>query len=280
MIISSAPTRLSLFGGGTDVPPFCWEQGGMTINLAIDKRTVVTIDNGKLSFTHGGGAGLGGSGSLLVALLGALKKYGGLEIDKSEIAWEAFEIEFNQWKYYGGWQDQVAASFGGFNFITSNDKKKIIIKRFPQELVNDFIPWLVLFDTGIRRESGKIQHGFIKPSKEQLRALNGLKKVARIAEYMLFNKRYRELGDLLDITWELKKKSNDVTNETIDAIYDRGKELGAFGGKIMGAGKGGHFLFIVRPIEREYFIKQMENYGIKHIPFLPDNKGLEVRCVV
>jgi len=299
-IISQAPTRISMFGGGTDVSPFCEEHGGLVINMAINLRNRIIInldafeevtvnplfkgilDNYKKTDSLGfgleissreKGAGLGSSGSFAVATIGAIRKYLGMPIERHQIAQEAFELEVKQLGWHGGCQDQFAAAYGGFNLMEINNQVRV--RPFSKRLAEDLLPWLVLFDTGIRRKSYLIQNGFRKPTNEQLKALMSLKEIVYQAKDALFKRDFFRLGKLLDRTWEEKKKSNiGVSNPKIDAIFKGAKRLGALSGKICGAGGGGYCWFLCPPKNKEKLIKEME---LRNVDFGIDWQGLEVR---
>jgi D-glycero-alpha-D-manno-heptose-7-phosphate kinase len=299
-IISQAPCRISLFGGGTDVAPFCNDYGGLVINLAINLRNVVAIDThvfeemtvnpllkailekyeltdslgfGLSILSREEGAGVGSSGSFAVAILGAIRTHLNLPFTRHQIAQEAFEMEVKQLHWHGGCQDQFAAAYGGFNLMAINDEVKVV--PFPRDQADDLLPWLVLLDTGIRRRSYQIQEGFKKPTHQQTQALMTLKGLVPAARAALRHRRYPHLGELLVRTWEEKKKSNPgVSTASLDALFTKAKKLGALGGKICGAGGGGYSWFLCPPEKRKSFIKGM---ALRQVDFGVDWTGLEVR---
>lgn len=279
-ITSIAPRRISLFGGGTDVNPYAETFGGVCVNLAINLHTTVTIDP---VFevdvdSYDGSGGLGGSASLAVAAIGAMYKYLGIPIIKKQVADIAFNREISL-GWHGGKQDQYSCAFGGFNVMTF--KEDVFVMPMSKPVIEGFLPWMILFDTQIKRDSYRTQEGFKQLSKEQKYSLDGLKEIALRAIEVFPTKDYEEIGRLLDKTWDFKKKSNKVSNPELDLVYDEGKNAGAIGGKVMGAGQGGHFLFIVNPKEKKSFIKNMEviqtlsGRKLKHVPFKVDYEGLQ-----
>ena len=66
-------------------------------------------------------------------------------------------------------------------------------------------------------------------------------------------------GKSLDKAWQLKRTfSEKITNNQIDSIYKYAIQHGAMGGKLMGAGGGGYFLFYVSPSGRNDLINAMK----------------------
>ena len=121
----------------------------------------------------------------------------------------------------------------------------------------------------------KIQENFKNPTDIQIQALDDIKESALIGIDLLANKKIEEFGKLMDGVWGKKKLSNgEVSNELIDGYYERAKSLGAWGGKVLGAGGGGHMLFVC-PIEKRQ--KLVNHLGLEQIDFSIDYNGLETR---
>ncbi len=297
-VTAKAPCRISLFGGGTDVPPYCKEYGGRVMNFAINAYNRVevrpSIDNpiGAQAMRASGlkqgdasvfvwpcakGGGLGSSASMAVAMLGALRRYKGFQVDRHQIAWDAYRLETEGLGWYGGCQDQFAAAYGGFNVMDIGTE--VTIHQLPRQSIEPFLDWLVLMDTGWKHSSYKIQAGFQDLTQEKITALDNLKTYVGVAERMLATQDYRGLGELLDDNWRQKKLSSpQSTTAEIDELYGTAKNCGAVGGKILGAGGGGHFLFAVPPVQREWFVTRMEAHGLSPRRFGIDYNGLEVKC--
>ena len=304
-IIAQCPTRLSLFGGGTDVNPYAEKYGGICINLAINLRQHILLDTESkihdwiredsldfintllaplkvgdcgINHTFDGiiESGLGSSASLAVALIGAINKYKGIKMTKSEIAEKAWDIEVNKLGLYGGKQDQYAAVYGGANFLVFEDK--VYRYSFPRIGIEKIYPYLMLFYTGQNRKSPKIQEAFKTLTESQKDALDQLKEIAYAAVDPIKSGDVEQVAKLLQATWEFKKKSNKgVTNERIDLIYQSALEAGAWAGKILGAGGGGHMIFICPPEKQNELKRKLGNIECKWIDFGIDWNGLEVR---
>ena len=220
-------------------------------------------------------SGLGSSASAAVALIAAIYKLQGKEVDKLEIAQKAYDIEVNKLKMFGGFQDQLHASFGGINVFEFG--QKLTMTKLNDSFINRILPSMMLFYLGKNRKSPTIQEGFKNLTQGQIETLDEIKKLTIEGIIAVGEGDIVITGRLLDISWDLKKRSNKgVSNTEIDKVYAKAQKLGAFGGKIMGAGGGGHVLFIVDPTKKEKFKEQI---GLKWTDFSPDWNGVDVRIL-
>ena len=222
--------------------------------------------------------GLGTSSTFAVGMLNAFCALKGKMMSKRQLAWEAIHVERNILQEHGGWQDQVAAAYGGFNRVDFKDgdfsvHPIIISSERKKELDEN----LLLFYTGVQRFSSEIQADtFAKPVDKTKQLLDMLALVDE-AESILTNKNasLNELGILLDTTWKLKRGTGSkVSNGSIDELYDKAIKAGAFGGKLLGAGGGGFLLFYCEKDRQENLKKALENLMI--VPFNFENDGAQV----
>ena len=227
-------------------------------------------------------SGLGTSSSFAVGMLSAFYALKGKYADKKKLADEAIYLERVLCGEAGGWQDQIAASYGGFNRINFNkdgtyDVLPIIISPERKKQLDHN---LMMFFTGFTRFSSDVQKANAaspetKEAKEK-RLLEMLELVDD-AEDVLTNKK-RDLDDfgrLLDHTWKLKRQTGSaVSTSNIDALYQRGIEAGALGGKLLGAGGGGFLVFYVQPEKREALKAAMHN--LLYVPFHFEDGGCRV----
>lgn len=223
-------------------------------------------------------SGLGTSSSFAVGMLQAFHALKGQYVDKKKLADEAIYLERVLCKEEGGIQDQIAASFGGLNRIDfhGNDYTvhPVIISEEKKERLNDS---LVLFFTGFSRFSSDIQKSTKKALGDKERELLTMKELVDEAEKILTARadNLDEFGRLLDETWRLKRGiSQEISNNSIDAVYEQAKRCGALGGKLLGAGGGGFLLFYVRPELQSQFLKEMKN--LLHVPFRFETIGTRV----
>lgn len=223
-------------------------------------------------------SGLGTSSSFAVGILNAFHALKGQYVDKHQLAAEAIHLERVLCNEDGGSQDQVAAAFGGMNRIAFSEDgihvSPIIISREKKQKLNDN---MMLFFTGFTRHSSEIAKEQKKESKNKLKELEEMKQLVDEAESVLTSKHtpLNEFGRLLDYTWKLKRGiSRNISNSELDEIYDRAIKGGAVGGKLLGAGGGGFFVFYVEK-EKQKQIKQELNFLLQ-IPFSFENEGSQI----
>lgn len=223
-------------------------------------------------------SGLGTSSSFAVGMLNAFHALKGKYVDKKRLADEAIYLERELCQEEGGWQDQIAASFGGFNRINFSkdgyDVLPVIISKERKEQLNKS---LMMFFTGFTRFSSDVQKANSGMSQEKIHRLQEMKLLVDKAEAILTDKHsdLDDFGRLLDYTWQLKRKTgNAVTNNNIDSIYSAGLKAGALGGKLLGAGGGGFLLFYV-PLDKQSSVREAMK-DLLYIPFQFENGGTRV----
>lgn len=223
-------------------------------------------------------SGLGTSSSFAVGMLNAFYALKGKYADKRKLADDAIYLERTLCKEAGGWQDQIAASYGGFNRIEfSEDGYEvfpiIISPKRKQELNQN----LMMFFTGFTRFSAEIQQSTQLSAKDKTKQLLEMFSLVTEAEQVLVDKgaSIKEFGRLLDHTWRLKRQTGDkISTEGIDLLYESALKAGAVGGKLLGAGGGGFFVFYVEP-DRQPQVKEAMQ-GMLHVPFQFENSGTRI----
>lgn len=223
-------------------------------------------------------SGLGTSSSFAVGMLNAFHCLKGTYAGKKQLADEAIYLERELCQETGGWQDQIAASFGGMNRIDFRrdgyEVHPVIISPERKKQLNDR---LLMFFTGFTRFSSDIQKENEKERKDRTAQLREMCCLADEAEQVLTDKNasLNEFGRLLDYTWKLKRQTGSrISTDSIDALYQRGISAGALGGKLLGAGGGGFLIFYVPMVRQQKVMEAME--GLLHIPFQFDNNGTSV----
>ncbi len=224
-------------------------------------------------------SGLGTSSSFAVGMLNAFYALKGKYADKKKLADEAIYLERVLCDEAGGWQDQIAASFGGFNRINFGpngyEVLPIIISPERKQRLNDN---LLMFFTGFTRFSSEVQKANNVSGTEDKRAkLKKMYELVDEAEAVLVDKE-RDLDDfgrLLDKTWRLKKGTGStISTNSIDGLYEKGIEAGALGGKLLGAGGGGFLVFYVQPEKQKAVKEAMKD--LMYIPFRFEDSGTRV----
>jgi D-glycero-alpha-D-manno-heptose-7-phosphate kinase len=225
------------------------------------------------------GSGLGGSASVAAAVLGCFNMYRQDRWNQHELAELAFQSERIYLNIAGGWQDQYATVFGGFNFIEFNKKQNIVSPiRVNKNDLLELEESLILCDTGISHQSGNI-HDDQKEKMKSNEIQDLVKKNVELTYEIrnnLFRGRLNEIGKSLDKAWGLKKNfGNMISNDHIDKIYSGALKNGATGGKLLGAGGGGYFVFHTSTFRKQKLVKYLTQNNLKIHPFKFDNHGLQ-----
>ncbi len=302
MIRGKSPLRLSLAGGGTDFPEIFNEHGGMVVSSTIDKFCHMSIDkrddiliyvNGRLltleeenmvffvvKYLKPGfgfnliyyndiepGSGMGNSSSFTALLVTLLLELQGRSLDDRELVEMTYNIESQT--TFGGYQDQFATIMGGFNFMEfEKDRKTVYPIRIKYRTMCELEEHLIICKLPERVTPGSdIQkEKYENMSEEYKNRLLKTKDIANEIKYALLGNNIEVIGELLHKTWELKRDKLTTTNE-IDKIYTLARENKAIGGKVMGAGAGGHMLLFVKPENRNELVYNLTEYGLEIINF-------------
>lgn len=224
-------------------------------------------------------SGLGTSSSFAVGMLNAFYALKGRYADKKKLADEAIYLERVLCNETGGWQDQIAASYGGFNRINFGpdgyEVFPVIISPERKRMLNHN---LLMFFTGFTRFSSEVQKmNLATRTQDNNIMLKRMYELVDEAEKILVDgeKELDDFGRLLDVTWKLKRQTGGaISTGCIDELYAKGIRAGALGGKLLGAGGGGFLLFYVQPEMRESVMAAM--HDLMHIPFKFENGGTRV----
>lgn len=250
------------------------------IEHPVIREAMRLLDMREIRLTYEGDlparTGLGTSSSFAVGMLQAFHSLKGSYKSPKELAQEAIHLERELCDEAGGWQDQIAAAFGGFNRIDFSEEgfevsPVIIYPEKKRELENN----LLLFFTGFTRTSAEIQKSTRFDKKTE--TLNEMVSLVDEAQQLLTNKssNLSRFGELLNYSWQLKRSIEEkVSPPYIDAIYEKGVSHGATGGKLLGAGGGGFLLFYVEPDAQECLRNALSD--LLEIPFNFEDKGSRV----
>jgi D-glycero-alpha-D-manno-heptose-7-phosphate kinase len=228
-------------------------------------------------------SGLGGSAVISAAILGCFNQFRRDQWDLHELAEIAYQAERHYLGVAGGWQDQYATVFGGFNFMEFRMDQNIVhpLRIHPNTLF-ELEESLILCDTGTTHDSGSIHQ-----DQRQQMAESGVREMVatnvKLCYEMrnnLLRGRLRQFGELLDNAWKLKRQfSKKISSSRLDQIYAEAKANGAIGGKLLGAGGGGFFLFYASPYRKHQLITHLEALGLKICPFRFESQGLQAWTV-
>ncbi|MEE2875572.1 MAG: CBS domain-containing protein [Chloroflexota bacterium] len=226
----------------------------------------------------GVGSGLGGSASVAVAVLGCFNALRNDQWTRYEIAELAFQAERLHMGVSGGWQDQYAAAFGGINFMEfKSNRNSVTPLAIDRQIISELQENLILCNTGIKHISGSIhddqKREMAKDEKKEL-----VKQNVKLTEGL---KRALVAGDLTSVGiqmnkgWKIKRQlSSKISSNQIDHAYDEVMASGALGGKLLGAGGGGYFLFFVAGDQQLAVRKRIIELGMEMQPFSFDKEGL------
>jgi len=220
--------------------------------------------------------GLGSSSAFTVGLLQSLHAFKHNLVSKDFLAREAIHVEQKVIQERVGSQDQVAAAFGGFNHLYFNKKSLFRVEPLPldPERKKTLHSHLMLFFTCISRSANDIVEEQCRKVKTNLGSLQEMQKqVAEGARILCDkNRNLREFGELLHEGWMLKKGlSSRISNTFVDDSYQRARQHGAIGGKLLGAGGGG-FLLLFAPPERHQELRASLP-ELMHVPFGFEEEG-------
>jgi D-glycero-alpha-D-manno-heptose-7-phosphate kinase len=319
MIITRTPLRVSIGGGGTDLPSYYRRFGGALISSAIDKYVFIGINKTfspdyqiKYSkFEHvpavgdirhpivrealrlhdmppaleiismadiPAGTGLGSSGTFTVGLLRALYAMRRRHVTAEDVAREASHIEIDILRQPIGKQDQYIASYGGitcFEFLP-DDSVKVSPLKISTQTLSDLEENLLLFFTGYSRAATEILEDQDKRTSGgdalMIDNLHYIKDVGMRIGDALERGETEKFGRLMHEHWEMKqRRSSHMSNNAVNRWYEIGRDAGAVGGKMVGAGGGGFLLFYT--LDRTSLRAAMAREGLTEVPFRFDHDG-------
>tara|TARA_Y100000741_G_scaffold365227_1_gene360982 strand:+ start:4569 stop:5930 length:1362 start_codon:yes stop_codon:yes gene_type:complete len=224
-------------------------------------------------------SGLGGSAVVISSIIGCFNEFRIDKWSKYEIAEMAYQAERLLFNVSGGWQDQYATVFGGINFMEFRKSKNIIHSlKIDRYILSELQANLILCDTCSSHNSSKIHDD----QKKHLNNTDDVKKLVQKNVNLTYEIRnallkgeLNKIGQYLNKAWSYKRKfSKKITNNRLNKIYDTAIKFGATGGKLLGAGGGGFFLFYCNPINRDIVCKNLKKLKTKIINFSFDHEGL------
>jgi D-glycero-alpha-D-manno-heptose-7-phosphate kinase len=213
------------------------------------------------------GSGLGSSSSVTVGLLNAMYTYLGTPKDAETLAREACQIEIDVLGKPIGVQDQYIAAYGGQRFIRFRTDGGIEVESLglDENQRRRLNQNLMLFFTQVTRKAETVLSEQVHNINHRLDVLREMKRLALEARACLQAGAFDDFGLLLHRGWEFKKQlASQISNGTIDALYDTARQAGALGGKITGAGGGG-FLLLYCPHHRQDDVRT----ALRDLPELP-----------
>lgn len=228
-------------------------------------------------------SGLGGSAVVSASILGCFNQFRRDHWDLHELSELAFQAERLYLGVAGGWQDQYATVFGGFNFMEFRMDQNIVLPlRIHPDTLLELEESLILCDTGIPHNSGDIhedQRGQMQ--QEDIRKLVRMNvELSYKMRNQLLHGRLLEFGNSLHEAWQFKRQfSQKISTSRLDEIYEGARRNGAVGGKLLGAGGGGFFIFYAPPFHKAKLMSYLESCDLKIRPFGFEREGLRAWTV-
>jgi D-glycero-alpha-D-manno-heptose-7-phosphate kinase len=223
------------------------------------------------------GSGLGSSSTVTVGSLHAMYVFLNESVTAGRLAHEACQIEIDHLEKPIGIQDQYIVAYGGLRLLEFSPEgevknSKVELKEEQQRLFNEN---LLLFFTGVTRKADRILDEQKLNINNRLPILRKMKKMAYEAHQQLQAGNIEMIGELLHESWQLKKQlANQISNRSIETIYDAARKAGAIGGKITGAGGGG-FLLLYCPHDKQKAVRAAM-HQLQELPFQIEPDGTKV----
>jgi D-glycero-alpha-D-manno-heptose-7-phosphate kinase len=222
------------------------------------------------------GTGLGSSSAFTVGLFNALYGYIGEARSVQRLAEDACRLEVDILNEPIGQQDQYASAFGGLNAITflEDDSVRVETIEMPPGKLEELDANLLMFYTGGRREARVILEDQATNMTDRKKRANLIQMTELAGELEVsLRKGYTDdMGRILDEGWRLKKSlSSKISCGDIDDIYDVAIRNGALGGKLLGAGGAGFFLFYCQ-VEKQAGLRSALG-GLREMTFSFDPRG-------
>ena len=211
-------------------------------------------------------SGMGSSSCFVVGMIQLINHFLKKKIKKKNLALQSINFEQVKLKEIVGSQDQIAASYGGFNNITFlKDGNFKVKKLLNKSLADKFFENIFLIYTGQNRTAQYIAKTYVKNLNHSDKNIHRILEHVKIAKKLFQNSNFDDVGKLLNETWNIKRAlSNKVSNDFIDDIYNLGMKNGSYGGKLLGAG-GGFILFYVPKKNHKKFHKKMSKFEIVNV---------------
>jgi len=324
MIVSRAPVRFSLGGGGSDLPGYAERFGGFVVSAAIDKYIYVSCNprfhpDIRLAYSKTeivksvadiehpifrealrmlgiedsielvsiadlpANSGLGSSSSFTVALLNALHTYKRDFVSSRQLAEEACHLEIERLGEPIGRQDQYIAAFGNLTALTFEPGGNVVVEpvKARREVIGELEANLLIVYSGIERAARLVlseQTANLKRlDPDVIERMHRIKELGHEVVRLLSVGDVDRYGELLHEHWSNKRKlASSMTDAALDEHYEAARKAGAIGGKLMGAGGGGFFMFYVRPSDRRRVIEAMTARGLRILRFGFDFDGARI----
>ena len=224
--------------------------------------------------------GLGSSSSFCVGMLNALYAFKGILKSAEALAREAAMIEIDIVGEPIGKQDQYISAYGGLQYIRFNPDESVFVNPVitSRLIIEELESKLLMFYTGITRDANTILTDQKKNTNNKFHILRRMRDLAgEIQETLVSGRKLSEFGELLHQGWVFKQELSPlIANGIINKYYQKGLEMGALGGKLLGAGGGGFILFFCEHQNQNRLRTAMHEMELREIPFAFERQGSQI----
>jgi len=223
-------------------------------------------------------SGLGGSASLVASIIGCLNEFNDRPLSKYDIAEYAFEVERLELEIAGGWQDQYSTVFGGFNYLEFDRRHNTVMPlRLEEDAIRELEESMILCHTGTAHLGSAVQNKIDKKNSTSQfhNDAIAIKEITNKIRIALLRGEIGVFANLLSESWAIKKNSNpEVSTPLIDSCYKLAIDSGAMGGRLLGTGGGGYFIFIASPFRKYELLNSLRENGFQVETVIMDLHGL------
>jgi D-glycero-alpha-D-manno-heptose-7-phosphate kinase len=149
------------------------------------------------------------------------------------------------------------------------------------EVIDDLESNLLVYYSGIERAASTVlkkqAQAIVADSDSAVQRMHRIKALGHETRRLLLSGKIDAYGEMLHEHWTNKRKlASNMTDSSIDEHYEVACKAGAIGGKLMGAGGGGFFLFYVRPAQRRAVQEALAARGLRSMRFRFDFDGARI----
>lgn len=234
------------------------------------------------------GAGLGGSSTLSIAMIGALASWakgGPIHPEEDGERWIEIvrDIETTVIQVPAGVQDYYGAMFGGLQSLQWQPGQHCR-EWLPDELLPELERRLILFYSGQSRNSGinnwALFKSFIDNESGVRERFARINEAARHLEAALRSRDWDAASQAIEKEWAVRRTlAPGISTPEMDRAFETAARLAPRrAGKICGAGGGGcFFIYLPDPTGRQAVEQALAGDGMRLLPFKPARRGLEVQ---
>jgi D-glycero-alpha-D-manno-heptose-7-phosphate kinase len=226
------------------------------------------------------GSGLGSSSAFCVGLINAITAFQRNLAGKEFLAAKACEVEIERMGEPIGKQDQYASAYGGLNYIRFNadDSVQVTPILLSKGERASLDASLLMFYTGITRKASSVlaeQNQNLESDSDKYDSMCRIRDGADRLASALADGNLNAIGHEMNQGWELKKTmARGISSPELDGIYTEAMAAGALGGKLLGAGGGGFFLFYCPPEKQPGLLAALSR--LRQVPIELDREGSRI----